>query len=358
MKHAFTTDCSYADPAQLTTDSTFVSQLWNLDRLHDRGTDGSGTTIAILDSGISYTHPAFKNKILAVRNFVPSEIDDIDCVIDSDGHGSLCAGIAAGRSFNCPLNPDDATSPYIKIPAGVAPGAKLIICKVVDTKSGDVNVSAFLAALKWLKELHLSGTEIDIISISLASCYYSRERAEVICDLASLGIILVCCASNVGRMRLHPIAFPARLGHVLCVGTHDTNGKPASFSPVGRELDFLAPGEEVWGPGPGTLGPFAMDCGSGTSCSTPAVAGLVSLVLHAVRQLCEADEDDSTILAGKSLTHWVHNGWVMRELLKEMSSSPGHHSEEVGHGTLDPYRLLDRSLEEVVRIVNEIIEEE
>ena len=221
--------------------------------------DGTGTTIAILDSGINYTSPAFKDKILAVRNFVPNCIDDIDCAIDSDGHGSLCAGIATSLSFYCPVNPSDAGSPCLKIPPGVAPGAKLIICKVVSTSSGDVDTNAFLDALKWLKEIHTSGVhKIDVISISLASSYFSQERAQVISDLVSLGVIIVCCASNVGRMKMQPISFPARLGHVLCIGSHDDNGKPTSFSPVGRELDFLAPGDDIWGPGLGTRGPFSM----------------------------------------------------------------------------------------------------
>ena len=302
--------------------------------------------------------PAFKDKILAVRNFVPDAMDDIDCAIDSDGHGSLCAGIAAGASFYCPISDSDPSSPCLKIPPGVAPGAKLIICKVVETATGDVDNTAFLNALKWLKQLHTSGTTIDVVSISLASSYYSHERAKVISELVNDGVIVLCCASNVGHMKMQPISYPARLGHVLCIGSHDDNGKPSSFSPVGRELDFLAPGEDVWGPGPGTRGPFASDCGSGTSCSTPAVAGLVCLVLHDIRR-CTEDEDNNcdTTIAGKSITEYVKSVWVVRELLKEMSCSPGHHSEENGYGTLSPYRLLDSNTEEIVRIINDIVED-
>ena len=317
--------------------------------------------MAVLDSGINYTSPAFKDRIVAVRNFVPDSIDDFDCAIDSDGHGSLCAGIAAGSSFYCPITQGDPRSPCLRIPPGVAPGAKLIICKVVGTTSGEVDTNAFLEALKWLKELCTSGEKIDVVSISLASSYFSHERARVISDLVNLGVIVVCCASNVGRMKMQPISYPARLGHVICVGSHDDNGKPTSFTPVGRELDVLAPGEDIWGPGPGTKGPFSMDCGSGTSCSTPAVAGLICLVIHDIgRRCCEREEGgvvDVTI-AGRPVVDCVRSVWVMRELLKHMSSSPGHHSEEIGHGTLNPYRLLDSNTEEIVRIINDIIEDE
>lgn len=314
-------------------------------------------TIALIDSGINYIHPAFKNKILAVRNFVPDAIDDFDCVIDSDGHGTHCAGIAAGNPFYCPTS-SDPKSESVLVPSGVAPGAKLVICKVVKTKNGEVDSDAFVRALHWLKELHTTGKVlIDVISVSLASTFYSNRRAQVISQLSSLGVITVCCASNVGRLRLHPIAFPARLGQVLCIGAHDENGKPTSFSPVGRELDYLAPGDSLWGPGPGTDGPFAMDCASGTSCATPGVAGLVCLILQSVKRICDKDPQKFQI-GGKSLLELVHNVWVMREILKETSSSPGHHSDEIGHGTLNPYRLLDRSDEEIMRVINEIVEDE
>ena len=358
-KGAFSTDCTYSEEAELDSDGPFASEIWNLSRLHEDGIDGSGLTIAVIDSGISYTHPAFKGKILAVKNFVAEEIDDVDCAIDSDGHGTLCAGIAAGNSFYCPLNSSDPNSPCLKLPPGVAPGAKLVVCKVLKTSNSEVDSEAFLEALKWIRELNSSSTgpKVDVVSISLASNFYSQERARVISDLTSTGVIVVCCASNVGRMRLQPISFPARLGHVLCIGAHDENGKPTSFSPVGRELDFLAPGDNIWGPGPGTVGPFAMDCASGTSCATPAVAGLVCVILHAISRMCASNPKELQI-GGKPLIELVKNVWVMRELLKEMSSSPGHHSEEIGYGTLNPYRILDRSPEEIMRVINEIIEDE
>lgn len=356
-KVAFSSDCTYFDEEELNTDGPFTSKIWDLERLHQNGIDGSGRTIAIIDSGINYTHPAFKNKIIAIKNFIKDRVDDIDCAIDSDGHGTHCAGIAAGSSFYCPTS-SDPKSESILVPPGVAPGAKLVICKVVNTSNGDVDSEAFLDALHWLKKMHTSGTlKIDVVSISLASTYFSQQRAQVISEMTSLGMIIVCCASNVGRLRMQPISFPARLGQVLCIGAHDENGKPTSFSPVGRELDFLSPGDNLWGPGPGTKGPFAMDCASGTSCATPGVAGLICLILQAVADICERDHKKFKI-GKKPLIELIHNVWVMRELLKEISSSPGHHSDEIGYGTLNPHRLLDRSDEEIMRIINEIVEDE
>lgn len=331
--------------------------MWNLGPLHEKGIDGSGTTIAIIDSGINYAHPAFKNRIVAVKNFVRDEADNVDCVIDSDGHGTLCAGIAAGSSFYCPTS-SSPKSECLKVPPGVAPGSKLVVCKVVKTCNGDVDSDALLRALLWLKKMHLKDKfKVDVISISLSSDYYHHPRAQVISELSAMGVVIVCCASNVGRLRLRPISFPGRLGHVLCVGAQDANGKPTSFSPVGRELDFLSPGDDIWGPGCGTEGPFAMNCASGTSCATPGLAGLVCLVLNAVAMVCRRNPK-KYVIAGKSLLELVHNVWIMRELLKEMSSSPGHHSDEIGHGTLHPSHLLARGDDEVMRVIDNLIEDE
>ena len=354
---ACSTDCTYYSEADLADHGSFTSEIWNLQALHDVGIDGRGTTIAIVDSGISYIHPAFKNRILAVKNFVRDEADDRDCVIDSDGHGSLCAGIAAGSSFYCPTS-ESPDSRCMKIPPGVAPGSKIIACKVVKTSDGTVDSDAFVESLLWLKKMHTSGKyHINVISISLSSTFYHQPRASVISELTAAGVIVVSCASNVGRLLRQPISFPGRLGHVLCVGAHDGNGKPTSFSPVGRELDFLCPGEDIWGPGCGTEGPFVMDCASGTSCATPGLAGLVCLVLNAVDRMCKKNPSKFTI-GSKSLLEHVHNVWVMRELLKEMSSSPGHHSDKIGYGSLDPRRLLLRSDEEIMRVIDGLIEDE
>ena len=278
-----------------------------------------------------------------MQNFITDPVDVTGSAVDFDGHGSKCAGIAAGSSF-FPENNN------YEIPSGVAPGAKLIMCKVTKTTTKGCTVikAAVVKALEWLKDEHISGNKIDVVSLSFGGSF-THEEAKAISDLVSNGVIVVCAASNKGSRKRDSIDYPARLGHVLCIGSQNYYGKPSYFTPTGRELDFLAPGEYIWGPGPGSKGPYGRTCHDGTSCSSPAVAGLVCLVLQHIRQEC-----GDTEIHGKPIMEYVKNVWVMRGLLKEMSTCPGTHTEAKGHGILEPERFLNYRKSDIVRIVEKI----
>ena len=349
-----TTDCVWSETADTLSRLQFMpSQHWNLEQVHRSGTDGSGTVIAVVGSGINLAHRAFQNnKISLVKNFVPNEADNFNCIVDSDGHGTLCAGIAAGNSFTttCSASPLGSSPQGINVPCGVAPGAKLIVCNVV--KEGDTVATPKIiaTALQWLVEYCDQGYRVDVVSLSCGTTTYPDEISRAISDVVRAGVIVVCAAYNDGRIRLQPISFPARLGHVLCIGAQDDHSKPTSFSPVGREIDFLAPGYQIIGPCPGTQGVVETKCGSGTCFAAPAVAGLVCLALHHISRTCSQPTAD-----GRSLLDCVRNVWVMREILKEMSTTPGHHTEELGYGTLIPTRLFQRHGLEMRRLICEII---
>ncbi len=66
-------------------------------------------------------------------------------------------------------------------------------------------------------------------------------------------------------------------GDVICVGAQADNGQPCGTTPAGRELDFLAPGENVWSAC--SAAPNAVKTFSGTSIAAPLVAGVCALVL-------------------------------------------------------------------------------
>ena len=91
------------------------------------------------------------------------------------------------------------------------------------------------------------------------------------------GIIPVFSAGNIGQTGSNTISntisYPSRLENVLCIGAHTWHGTSHSFSSVGREIDFLAPGESM------VLEKYPV---SGTSISASAVAAFIALILQYV----------------------------------------------------------------------------
>ena len=299
-------------------------EYWDLEEIHKQYT-GKGTVLAIVDSGVMDVHDAFRG--------TPNKFAGTYCMpsgdtLDYSGHGTLCAGIAGGNSFKAYENPEDSTSQLLTIKPGVAPDAKLIICKVTEGNECIASVDVVIDALKAIKT-HNESTEpsIDVVSISMGCYAFSDTLASAISDLASQGVIIVCAASNDGHKFHTPICFPARLGSVICVGSHGASGKASLFSPVGQALDFLAPGENILGPG-NLEYTCQATCDTGTSFAAPAVAGLVCLILECLQKKCPVQ------------ARQFHNYWVMKELLREMSTNGGTHTTDRGFGTLTPNRFF------------------
>ena len=302
---------------------------WNLDSLSwPLQLNGEGIVIAILDSGINQNHLAFTQQMYLAQSFIPGE-----SVEDTLGHGTMCAGIACGARFE--------GSEQFNWFGGIAPRAKLVVCKVVPNGSNNYNPIAVCNALDYIKNNHglNSAQPVNVISLSLGSHKYNSEICDRVNALAT-DVIFVCAASNYGSRTDQPIAYPARLGNVLCIGSHSSSGKASSFSAVGRDIDFLAPGENVCAPSVG--GPQALSSGSGTSYSTPAVAGLICLVLQYLKHL------------SPTLYHRACKVAVMMEILLKMATRQGGHSEEHGYGCLVPKKFFDIKPDEIERFIQNI----
>ena len=289
---------------------------WGLESIH-KEYRGKGTVIAVIDTGVNAFHPCLQNSlnpmdstVKVARDFVN---DNLFCIVDKCGHGTHCAGIACGQKFQGYT----ANQVYGTVPDGVAPEAKLISCKVTPDNSSDAAVGVIVKALRWLQH-----QKVDVVSISLGSLSFSKEIADEIADLVKQGIIIVSAASNHGHKFRQPICYPAALGNVLCIGSHDSHGKPSQFSPVGQQIHFLAPGEDI--PGPESNNYSGIHIGHGTSCAAPAVAGLICLIIQCIRSKFPDYIDD------------IHNHWIVKEILREMSTNSGIHFDDRGYGALNP----------------------
>jgi len=111
------------------------------------GYDGSGTTIAVLDSGVDQTHPDLAGQEIAEKNFSTS-VDSKDRF----GHGTHVASIAAGTGAQ-------SGGKY----TGVAPGAKILDGKVLNDY-GSGATSGIIAGMEWAV-----AQGADVVNLSLGS---------------------------------------------------------------------------------------------------------------------------------------------------------------------------------------------
>ena len=246
--------------------------------LIDLGLIGEGASIAILDTGIDATHPDlddFDNdpltddpKVIKEKSFIDYNYDGIadSDPADVEGHGTHCAGIAAGNGI---IN-------------GIAPGAYLFNGKVLDDYGGG-DFLWIANGINWAVE-----EGADVISMSLGGLYGDVQMyMNKLVDAAAMTGVQVVVATGNSGPSLGTISSPALADFALAVAASDYYTNVVDFSSRGPSVsgdigpDILAPGAEIISTLPGNnYGVF-----SGTSMATPAVAGGLALLLAAFPNL-------------------------------------------------------------------------
>ncbi len=251
-----------------------ASDVWNLKNKYSENITGKDINIAILDTGIDYTHPDLLNNYIDGYDFVNNDNDPMD----DHGHGTHCAGIIAGTGVN-------SNYEYI----GVAPDVNLYAYKVLDSQgSGDLN--NYIAGLEAAVDPDRDGDpsdHVDIISISFGTekpgspdDIFSFKADEIV----DLGIVVVAAAGNYGP-DTNSIASPGCSLKTITVGSIDKNGLISESSSRGPVVlndstfikpDIVAPGVGIKSTFPG--GGYVVMSGSSMAC--PHVAGVAALVLQ------------------------------------------------------------------------------
>lgn len=235
------------------------------------GLDGTGTTVAVLDTGVDATHPDLTGQIAGTRNFT-TEAD----VRDGHGHGTHVASTVAGTGAG-------AGGTY----TGVAPGADLLIGKIC-TASGSCPNSATIAGMEWAAQ------NADVVSISIGTNSGNdgtSPTARAVNELtARYDALFVIAAANNGAQGEGSIGAPGSADAALTVGAVDKNGALASFSSRGPRLGDFAIKPDITAPGVGIAAARAEGTAmgtpvnasytraNGTSMATPHVAGAAAIV--------------------------------------------------------------------------------
>jgi subtilisin family serine protease len=216
-----------AAPARGATDpNDLTPQQWALAKIGASAAwpvaDGTGITVAVVDTGVDYGHDDLRGHLLPGHDFV----DNDDDAQDADGHGTHVSGIIAALHGNGGTN-------------GVAPGAKILPVRVLD-ENGFGDDDGVVAGIKWAVD---HGAKVINLSLGDASDQvFGPSLSDAVNDAWKAGSICVIAAGNEFVTSSAFTDEPA----VIVTATNRSDGSPSYASGVGdARWGIAAPGGEI-----------------------------------------------------------------------------------------------------------------
>ena len=274
-----------------------------------RGINGSGVIIGFLDTQYDgFQHPAFaqhqlEGRILGIEDFVGLPQHNL--------HGLQVASVATGREDGRYLSPGH--------------GASILAAttEYVPTET-HAEEEYFVAGLEWLE-----ANGVDVMNVSLGYTtfddggyeYADLDGATAVTTIAvqravERGVVVVTSAGNEGGSAWRYISTPADAPGAITVAAVNPDSSRAAFSSVGPTADgrikpdVAAPGVNV----PTASGASGYRWGSGTSFSSPLVAGVAAQMLQVNDALTPED---------------------VQRILRETSHQSAHPDTLLGWGIID-----------------------
>ena len=218
-----------------------------------------GTLVAVLDTGIDLGHVEFLNKVkrCASSTNAVGVVTENTCA-DDNLHGTHTAGTVGALTNN--------TTGV----AGTAPDAQLAIFKFLNG-AGVGFLADEIAGLRWAK-----ATGAKVFSMSFGSEQSDSSEQAAIKDAATSALLVAAAGNGYDDAP----NYPAYYSEVMSVSATNQAGAIADFSTCNADVEIAAPGEDVWSTFPGN----SYGVISGTSMSTPHVAGAAALVMSETGQ--------------------------------------------------------------------------
>lgn len=216
-----------------------------------------GPVIAIIDTGVDYNHEDLTGRVVKGPDLVNGDADPMD----DHGHGTHCAGIAAGSGNNG------------KGIAGIAWNSPILAIKVANA-SGNITMANGAASIKKAADL---GAKVISCSWGWTPTVLNtigawlRGMEDAVNYAVAKGCVVVVAAGNEGSTA---VRLPGRYASAFCVGSTTSTDSRSSFSCFGPQVDIAAPGSLILS----TLNGGGYGNMSGTSMATPCVAGAAAVL--------------------------------------------------------------------------------
>ena len=238
----------------LVVNDPYFTQEWHLAQISapaawDSRT-GTGITIAILDSGVDLTHPDLSAQLVPGWNMYDNNSNTADVY----GHGTNTAGTAAAAGNNAAGV------------AGVAFGSKIMPIRITDT-AGSGYYSTAANGITWAADHGARVASISFLGVTASSTVLSAAQY-----MRSKGGVVVAAGGNTGALE----TFPAT-DYITSVAATDSTNSITGWSSYGSFIDVAAPGVNILT----TANGGGYSGVSGTSFSTPVVAGVYALMMSA-----------------------------------------------------------------------------
>ena len=253
---------------------------------------GTGVTVALIDTGVDVSHPAFQSILVSGFNFVsetndPSELNDLNPATAAalsqsttsilDGQNLVLQNPSTvailSQSTTSILDGPPSAFGHGTMTAGlvhlIAPGARIMPLKAF-AGDGSSDLFNIVRAIYYAAD-----NGANIISMSFELTQTSPSLQNAIQYAINKNVIIVAASGNDGQQMM---VYPAGYNTVIGVGSTDNQDGKSTFTNFGTNGVFIAaPGEGVITTYPG--GNYA--AAWGTSFSTPLIAGEAALILQA-----------------------------------------------------------------------------
>jgi len=268
-------------------DPRFDQQWWLADISDKQAwtkTKGSDQiVVAVLDSGVEYTHADLVNNIwtrpASMTPYHDRDLGTVDDVhgynavtndgdpMDDNGHGTNCAGIIGAECRN-----------EVGI-CGVTWNIKIMPLRFLNAGGFGTTADA-IEAINYAIDRKHAAVNLRVINASWGLTRRSRALEDTIRKAYEAGILFVASSGSAKNNNDATAHYPAsyETGNIISVAALEKKGSLARFSNYGaKSVNLAAPGQDILTTGLGN----EYEQRSGTSMAAPVVAGVAALALSA-----------------------------------------------------------------------------